>query len=131
MSKENPCVLVLEDEALLLEAISKKLIKSGMTTISCTTAEQALDYLESISEKPDVIWLDFYLKGGMDGLEFLTKLKANEAWANIKIIIVSNTASDDKVKSMLALGASKYVLKAEHRLDEIVEQLTDIIAETE
>lgn len=119
--------MVIEDEAILLETITEKLQKSGMETISCTRAEQAIDYLKSLKELPHVIWLDYYLKGKMDGLDFMKEIKKNKKWSDIPIVIVSNTASDQKVKNMLALGAEKYLLKAEHRLDEIVSILEEIM----
>ena len=51
-------VMVIEDEEMLLRAISKKLTKSGFETVTCTNAKQALDYLGSFDENPDAIWLD-------------------------------------------------------------------------
>ena len=63
----------------------------------------------------------------MNGLEFMQHLKSNPAWSKIPVLVVSNSASSDKVHSMLALGVRKYLLKAEYRLDEIVEMLIDFI----
>ena len=121
-------VMVIEDEALLLQAISKKLELSGMTPVSCTTGKQAIDYLNSLPELPDAIWLDYYLKD-MNGLDFMHELKKNEKWASIPVIVVSNSASEDKVHSMLALGVKKYILKAQYRLDELIELVKKFINE--
>lgn len=112
--------MVIEDEEILLHAITSKLKKVGMETVSCTKVEQALDYLEELETLPSAIWLDYYLKGDMNGLDFLIHIKKNEKWKKIPVIIVSNTASEQKVKKMLALGADKYLLKAENRLEEII-----------
>lgn len=129
MNTTTHTIMVVEDEDLLLRAITKKLEIQGMKTISCTRAEQALDYLNSMDELPDAIWLDYYLKGDINGLDFLRELKANESWKDLPVIVVSNTASDEKVKNMLALGANKYMLKAEHRLDEIVDSMKTFISD--
>jgi DNA-binding response OmpR family regulator len=126
MSKQDPTVLVVEDEVLLLQAITKKLKLSGMDALSCSSGQQAIDYLESIDELPDVIWLDYYLKD-MNGLSFMQALKKNEKWAAIPVLVVSNSASPEKVHNMLALGAKKYILKAEYRLDEIIAMIRDFI----
>jgi len=119
--------MVIEDEELLLQAISKKLASQKIEAITCTSAKQAFDYLKSIPELPDVIWLDYYLQD-MNGLEFMRQMKKNDLWAKIPVVVVSNSASDEKKSSMLALGVDKYVLKAQYRLDEIIEMIREIIS---
>lgn len=126
MSNKNPTIMVVEDEVLLLQAITKKLKLSGMDVLSCASGQQAVDYLTSLDELPDAVWLDYYLKD-MNGLAFMQELKQNPAWAAIPVIVVSNSASPDKVHNMLALGAKKYILKAEYRLDEIIQMIRDFL----
>jgi DNA-binding response OmpR family regulator len=129
MSKQNPTIMVVEDETLLLQAITKKIKLTGMDVLSCSSGQQALDYLKSIDEQPDAIWLDYYLKD-MNGLAFMQQVKANPKWSKIPVLVVSNSASPDKVHNMLGLGAKKYILKAEYRLDEIIAMIRDFIDET-
>lgn len=120
--------MVVEDETLLLQAITKKLKLSGMDVLSCASGQQAVDYLDSVDELPDAIWLDYYLKD-MNGLAFMQQLKEKPEWAAIPVLVVSNSASPDKVSNMLALGARKYILKAEYRLDEIIAMIRDFIGD--
>ena len=115
----KPVIMIIEDEDLLLEAISKKLKLSNMEAITCSNGRQALDYLETLGKKPDAIWLDYYL-GDMDGIDFMEKLRGKKQFANIPVLVISNSASPDKIHRMLALGAKEYLIKAEHRLDELV-----------
>ena len=128
MSKQNPTIMVVEDETLLLQAITKKLKLSGMDVLSCASGQQAVDYLDSVDELPDAIWLDYYLKD-MNGLAFMHQLKEKPEWADIPVLVVSNSASPDKVSNMLALGAKKYILKAEYRLDEIIAMIRNFISD--
>lgn len=111
--------MVIEDEDLLLQAITKKLKIEGFETISCTSAKQALDYLLTLSELPDVIWLDYYLKD-MNGLEFMHKISEKQDWAKIPVVVVSNSANPQKVEAMLKVGAKDYLLKAQYRLEDLV-----------
>lgn len=127
MSAKNPTIMVIEDETLLLQAITKKIKLSNMDVLSCASGKQAMDYLESLDELPDAVWLDYYLKD-MNGLEFMQKVKENPKWENIPVIVVSNSASPEKVTSMLALGAKKYILKAEYRLDQIIIMIKQFIS---
>lgn len=126
MSKENPTIMVVEDETLLLQAITKKLKLSGMDVLSCASGQQAVDYLKNLEELPDAVWLDYYLKD-MNGLAFMQELKQDPVWGTIPVIVVSNSASPDKVHNMLALGAKKYILKAEYRLDEIIAMIREFL----
>ena len=92
-----------------------------------TTAKLAeIDYLNNLEKLPDAIWLDYYLKD-MNGLAFMQQLKENPKWASIPVLVVSNSASPEKVTNMLALGAKKYILKAEYRLDEIIAMIRQFI----
>ena len=119
-------ILIVEDEELLLRAVSKKLEISGYMTVSCCTGKQALDYLDNFPELPSAIWLDYYLKD-MNGLEFLEAVKKNPRFKDIPVFVISNSANPEKVSRMLALGATKYLLKAEYRLDDIIVVLGSFI----
>lgn len=119
-------IMVVEDETLLLQAITKKLKLSGLDVLSCASGAQAIDYLKNLDKMPDAIWLDYYLKD-MNGLGFMQTLKSDAKWENIPVIVVSNSAGPDKVHNMLALGAKRYVLKADYRLDEIIAIVNEFI----
>jgi two-component system chemotaxis response regulator CheY len=99
-----------------------------MDVLSCASGQQAVDYLTSMDVLPDAVWLDYYLKD-MNGLAFMQELKAKPEWSTIPVIVVSNSASPDKVSNMLALGAKKYILKAEYRLDEIIGMIKEFISD--
>lgn len=126
MSRARPLVMVVEDEGLLLHAIIRKLEKSGIDTVSCVSGKQALEYLAKLEVLPDAIWLDYYLKD-MNGLDFMRGVRNNKKWEHIPVVVVSNSASEEKVHTMLALGVSKYVLKAQYKLDEIIQMVRDFI----
>ncbi len=132
MSKENPIVMIIEDEDLLLKAIQKKLGMCGVRPQSCKSGKQALEELKNMTDAhtiPDAIWLDYHLED-MDGLDFMRALQVDENLAHIPIFVVSNSASPDVVNAMLSLGAIKYILKAEHSLEEIVSQIKSFISAT-
>lgn len=120
-------VLLVEDERPLLEAVKKKLELSGFSVLSARTVKQATGYLEDV-EGIDLIWLDHYLIGKENGLDFVVKLKTvNSRWKKIPVFVVSNTASPEKVDSYIRLGVSKYYTKADHRLDEMINDIKDFL----
>ena len=147
MNSPNPkgrTILVIEDERSLLQVVTEKLEKEGMRVItsrsvarafsteieetadggiSMSSVELALKHLQDL-ESVDAVWLDHNLLGSENGLDFVTKLKANGGhWEKIPIFVVSNTSDPALVQKYDALQVTHYYVKAEHTLDSIV---TDI-----
>ena len=118
--------LVIEDDLSLAKAINKKLELSGFTAVTARSVDDALRHMHSAP--PTVIWLDHYLLGDKDGIDFASAVKAHNDWKHIPMYVVSNTASNDKVVSYNKLGVNRYYVKADHHLDEII---ADIKADTE
>lgn len=126
--KNEPTVLLVEDERPLLEAIKKKLELSGFSVITARTVKQAMGYLEDIKHV-DLIWLDHYLVGKETGLDFVVKLKDESSpWKKIPVFVVSNTSTPDKVESYLHLGVDKYYTKSDYRLDEMINDMKEFLA---
>jgi two-component system chemotaxis sensor kinase CheA len=116
-------ILVVEDERPLVKIVEAKLEKAGFDVITARTVDQALDYMKEVNTI-DAVWLDHYLPGEKTGLDFVAKLKSRgSAWTKVPIFIVSNTASNSNVRTYLRLGVNKYCVKAEHRLDEITNDI--------
>ena len=144
----KPTILVMEDERPLLEAINTmlaengfqviaarsveeafnaKLDKSSSKTITIRSIEQALKYLESL-EQIDAIWLDHNLLGEENGFDFVKKFKANGGrWKKVPVFVVSNTAAAKTMRAYTEAGASKYYVKSNHRLDEIIRDIKSFL----
>src|SRR3972149_7980126 len=118
--------MVVEDEHLLLKAIERKLRLNNLNVIACETGTAAMENLNKKTAPPDAIWLDYYL-GDVNGIEFMQKLRQNPKWADIPVLVVSNSANPDKVSKMMALGAKGYLLKADYRLDRLVSEIQSLI----
>lgn len=117
-------ILVVEDEKPLAVAVSAKLNKKGFQVVTARAVEQAKNYVTDL-ERIDAIWLDHYLLGKEDGLDFVAWCKGeeNKKFKNIPIFVVSNTASPDKVSSYLSLGVKDYYIKANYKLEKIIEDI--------
>lgn len=116
-------VLLIEDERPLVKVIEKKLKSVGFDVVTARTIDQGLSYMEEI-DTIDAVWLDHYLPGEKTGLDFITRLKTpGNKWNKIPIFVVSNTASNGNLRSYIRLGVTKYFVKAEHRLDEITNDI--------
>lgn len=124
---KNKVILVLEDEQPLLKVIKKKLESMGCNVVSARAVKQGFNYLSEL-DKIDCIWLDHYLLGKEDGLDFVAKIKAKGSkYKNIPIFVVSNTASPEKVQTYINLGVDKYYTKADNRLDDIIIDIKKVL----
>ena len=119
--KKTLLILVLEDDPHLNRIIVHKLTGRGYNPILATNAQEAIDILER-GEPVDILWLDIRLPG-MSGLEFLKYVKEQEKFSHIKAFIVSASGNVEDQEKALRLGAAAYIVKGNHDLDEIIEQI--------
>lgn len=119
-------VLIVEDDRFLSELIATKLEKEGFAITLAGDGEVALEKLQG--EVPDIILLDIMLPG-MDGFEFLEKIKADKSApsAKVPVLILSNFGQESKVEKGLALGANDYLVKANFTTAEIVDKIKKTI----
>lgn len=121
--KKRYTILVVEDERPLVQAIETKLEQNGFDVITARTIKQGMHYLEDVPSI-DALWLDHYLPGEKTGLDFVAELKkTGSTWKKLPIFIISNTASSSNVRSYMRLGVSKYAVKSDHRLDQIIKDI--------
>lgn len=126
MDAKKLLIMVVEDEDLLREAIVKKLISVQMDSCAFAGGQEALEYLKNCQTLPDLIWLDYYLKE-MNGMEFVNKLQEDKRLFQIPVVVVSNSASLNKVNALLSKGVKKYLLKAENRLEDIIKIVLQLL----
>jgi two-component system phosphate regulon response regulator PhoB len=101
-------ILVVEDEADVLDLLLINLRAAGFTVIAVDDGAQAL--AKARSEPPSLIILDLMLPK-MSGLEICKVLKSEAATRNIPVIMLTAKAEEvDKIVG-LELGADDYVTK--------------------
>jgi len=75
MPARRPCVLVVEDEALISRLVAEFLLDSGFAVHAVEAGEDALRYLQSGAEV-DVLFTDINLLGPMDGAMLAREARA-------------------------------------------------------
>lgn len=120
-------ILVVEDEATLLKAITKKMEKMNIFVTTARSYDEARKNIEE--ELPDLIWLDHYLYGEKNGMELLKDIRKNDLTKNIPVIVVSNTCPNDKYRDYMDLGIDKYYEKSSVRLESIISDALDFVGQ--
>ncbi len=101
-------VLIVDDEPFNLDLLEQELTDQGYAIERANDGEEALKKVESFL--PDVILLD-YMMPKMNGIEVVRRLKQDERYKAIPVILLTAKASqEDKVKGLDA-GAEDYVVK--------------------
>jgi len=99
-------VLVVDDEPTIGEVVSRYLKRAGYET---RVAHDGLAALDAVAERPpDLIVLDLMLPG-LDGLEVMRRVRAEDRTSAIILLTAKGEESDRIVG--LRLGADDYVVK--------------------
>jgi len=106
IKKKN--ILVVEDEADIVELITHHLLREGYNVSAVYTGEDALKFVTK--SKPDLILLDLMLPG-IDGLEICKILKKDTVTAGIPIIMLTAKSEESDIITGLELGADDYITK--------------------
>ena len=106
MAKER--ILVVDDEADILELVRYNLSREGYHVTGTLTGEDALRKVRS--DRFDLIVLDLMLPG-MDGLTFTKTLKNDPRLRSIPIVMLSAKGEEADIVTGLELGADDYITK--------------------
>ena len=119
-------VLVVDDSAAIRKILQRVLRQTGM---AIRTIHEAGDGEEAIHllgrQQVDLVLTDINMPK-MDGLQFLSELKANPEWKNVPILMVTTEGSQAKVMEAVQLGATGYVRKP-FTAEQIKEKLAVIL----
>jgi DNA-binding response OmpR family regulator len=117
-------ILIVEDDKILRELISRKLEKENYRISAAIDGEEGLKKVKE--EKPDIVLLDLILPG-IDGFEVLERIKQDLEINKIPVVILSNLGQKEEIEKGLKLGATDYLIKAHFTLSEIVEKIRTIL----
>jgi two-component system chemotaxis response regulator CheY len=101
--------LVIDDSRTARLVIGNMLRELGMEVIS---AANGLEGLAQLNSNPEVelILLDWNMPE-MNGLDFLRRIRSQEAYNHIRILMATSEAHTNQVNEALAAGASEYLMK--------------------
>jgi len=114
MPEKKGQILVIEDEGLLVEVLSKKLKARGYAVKVARDGEEGLAILRQ--GDIDLVLLDMMMPK-MNGYEVLENIR--EEKMTVPVIIISNSGQPVDIEKAKALGANDYIVKADLDPEEI------------
>ena len=112
-------ILLVEDNELNRDMLSRRLKRKGFTVLSAVNGQEGIDI--AISENPDIILMDLSLPV-VDGWTAAGKLKADTTTKSIPIIALTAHAMKGDREKALEAGCDEYDTKPinfERLLDKI------------
>lgn len=101
-------VLIVDDEPNIVISLEFLLQREGYEVAVAVDGEDAL--VKVAEFKPDLVLLDIMMPK-KSGFEVCQEIRANPAWAGIRIVMLSAKGRDIEVQKGLAVGADDYMTK--------------------
>ncbi len=105
VKKNNPLILVIEDEAPIRRFLKMSLIDHGFAFSEATSGKEGLTKIAA--EKPDLVIMDLGLPD-IDGLDVTKQVRE---WSNVPIIVLSARENENDKVEALDSGADDYLVK--------------------
>ena len=116
-------VLVVDDEDSITLSLRHLMKREGYQVSVARDGEEALAAVAA--DPPDLMLLDVMIPK-RDGYDVCQTIRANPAWAGVRIVMVSARGRDIEVEKGLALGADAYVTKP-FSTRELAQMVRDLI----
>lgn len=114
--EQNKKILIIDDEKLIVKAFQDHLTRKGYDIEVAFDGEEGFTKVKEF--KPELILLDI-LMPKMDGITLLKKLKEDPETKPIPVIMITNLEKKESVAETEELGSLVYLVKSNHGLEDI------------
>jgi len=119
-------ILIVDDSAAIRKILQRVLRTAGVPIGRIFEAGDGKQALEILSTQPVGLMLSDINMPVMNGLELLSHVKAQDAWKDLKVVMVSTEGSQAKVMEAVVSGAAAYIRKP-FDAEEVKQKLTKLL----
>ncbi len=101
-------ILVVDDEAAIRDMVKLSLDVAGFRVLEAADVRTA--HAQVVDQRPDLVLLDWMLPG-TSGIEFLRRLRRDEATREVPVIMLTARTEEDNKLVGLEGGADDYITK--------------------
>ena len=102
-------VLIVDDSSAMRKLIKRIISKYASEVCEAENGQVALGVIQQHGDF-DVVLIDWNMPV-MDGLQLIKKLRRNEEYCNMKLVMVTTEAEPAKMARALISGADEFVMK--------------------
>ncbi len=118
MNKQK--IVLIEDDRILSSSLYRGLTEAGFEVLRAYNGEEGFPLV--VKEKPDLVLLDI-LMPKINGLVVAKMLQGNPETKDIPIIVLTVLDQVEPLAEALETGIFEYLVKADYKVDEIVEKV--------
>ena len=120
-------ILVVDDDETTRTILRKMILKDGWHV---EEAEHGKNAIQCINDnKPELMLLDL-LMPVMDGFELLNILKADDAWKNIPVIVITSKDLTEEDYAFLTDNVDRVIQKGKYTRKELILRINEAIKES-
>ena len=108
MAEESSLILVVDDNEMNRDMLSRRLKRLGYSTVLANDGEKALEAI--VENKFDLVLLDIMMPN-LNGYDTLERIKSNHLTQHIPVIMISAVDDLESVVRCIELGAEDYLFK--------------------
>jgi len=108
MARRDYSLLIVDDNEMNRDMLSRRLQRQGYTVAVAEDGRQALDMIKA--QNFDLVLLDIMLPG-MNGYQVLEHMKADYALHDIPVIMTSALDDTESIARCIEMGAEDYLTK--------------------
>lgn len=105
----NKLILVVDDGEVERKFMHSTLTSRGYAVLTASSGEEGIKIANE--KKPDLIYLDYSMPGGLDGKTTCKKIKQSPGFKETPIVFLSGSVSPGKVIECYDAGAEYYLSK--------------------
>lgn len=124
MTQNRKRILVADDNAAHRKTICLGLGRKGHETIEAADGVQAVEM--AAAERPDAVVMDFMMPV-LNGIEATKRLRANDATAEIPVLMLTVINEQRLIIRGLLSGVSDYIIKGSMSIQELVNRVECLI----
>lgn len=121
--KGSETILLVDDEAMILEVGRAMLKKLGYRVLVADSGEQALDAVNRMGDEIDLIVLDLIMPG-MHGSQMFDSIRAIHP--HMPVLLSSGYSINGQAKDILAKGCNGFLQKP-FNLSELSKKIDDVV----
>ncbi len=120
---DEPQILIVEDDQQTLKLL-ELVLENDANVHLAESAEDALGLIDVAPNPFDLLIIDIHLEKGIDGTEFLTRVRALDSWGKVPAIACTAYAMPGDREKLLNAGFDYYVSKPfrKQELSDTIEQ---------
>jgi signal transduction histidine kinase/DNA-binding response OmpR family regulator len=124
-SAEGAQILVVDDDWKSRDMLSRTLAKEGWTVAEASNGREAISLLER--SRPALVLLDLMMPD-MDGFELLERMRRDEGWRDIPVVVVTAKDLTRAEVDQLNGHVVKILQKGAYQRSELLTEIQDMVA---